>query len=90
MILIPQYAISEGEVSVRIQHPDGVKARSVRPSSAARGGYAICITGRLLTDRLEAGSAPLTLWQAATADTLPDDLLLPACRWSDEWTAAGP
>lgn len=36
--------LGEGEVSVRIQHPDGRKARSRRPSSAACGGYAICIT----------------------------------------------
>ncbi len=34
--------------------------------------------------------APLTLWQAATADTLPDDSAASACRWPDEWTAAGP
>lgn len=31
----------------------------------------------MLEDRLEAGCAPLPLWQAASADTLPDDSLLP-------------
>lgn len=55
----------------------GVKARSVRPSFCGLWRVRHLHNRRLLTDRLEAGSAPLTLWQAATADTLPDDSLLP-------------
>lgn len=55
----------------------GVKARSVRPSFCGLWRVRHLHNRRLLTDRLEAGSAPTALWQAATADTLPDDSLLP-------------
>ncbi|CHP60907.1 hydrogenase-1 operon protein HyaF [Salmonella enterica subsp. enterica serovar Typhi] len=46
--------LGEGEVSVRIQHPDGSESE--------------------IQETIFCG---LTLWQAATADTLPDDSLLP-------------
>lgn len=55
----------------------GVKARSVETIFCGLWRVRHLHNRRLLTDRLEAGSAPLTLWQAATADTLPDDSLLP-------------
>ncbi|EAU3237224.1 hydrogenase expression/formation protein [Salmonella enterica] len=69
--------LGEGEVSVRIQHPDGSESEIQETIFCGLWRVRHLHNRRLLTDRLEAGSAPLTLWQAATADTLPDDSLLP-------------
>ncbi|EED6198065.1 hydrogenase expression/formation protein, partial [Salmonella enterica subsp. enterica serovar Infantis] len=64
--------LGEGEVSVRIQHPDGSESEIQETIFCGLWRVRHLHNRRLLTDRLEAGSAPLTLWQAATADTLPD------------------
>lgn len=69
--------LGEGEVSVRIQHPDGSESEIQETLFCGLWRVRHLHNRRLLTDRLEAGSAPLTLWQVATADTLPDDALLP-------------
>ncbi|MBJ3591823.1 hydrogenase expression/formation protein [Salmonella enterica subsp. enterica serovar Saintpaul] len=70
--------LGEGEVSVRIQHPDG-SASEIQESI-------FCGIWRVRSqndkgqwqEHLEAGSAPRALWQAATLNTLPDDTLLPS------------
>ncbi|ARD39442.1 hydrogenase expression/formation protein [Edwardsiella ictaluri] len=69
--------LGEGEVSVRIQHPDGSESEIQEAIFCGLWRVRRLQGGCVLEDRLEAGCAPLPLWQAASADTLPDDSLLP-------------
>ncbi|WP_411904860.1 hydrogenase expression/formation C-terminal domain-containing protein, partial [Salmonella enterica] len=78
--------VGEGEVSVRIQHPDGSESEIQETIFCGLWRVRHLHNRRLLTDRLEEGSAPLKLWQAATDDTLSDNSRLPpAFAWLDEW-----
>lgn len=69
--------LGEGEVSVRIQHADGSMSEIQESIFCGLWRVRRLQEGRVVEDRLEAGSAPLPLWQAARADVLPDDSLLP-------------
>ncbi|UCQ11780.1 hydrogenase expression/formation protein [Edwardsiella tarda] len=69
--------LGEGEVSVRIQHADGSESEIQEAIFCGLWRVRCLRDGEVLADRLEAGCAPLPLWQAANADTLPNDSLLP-------------
>lgn len=69
--------IGEGEVSVRIQHSDGSESEIQEAIFCGLWRVRRLRDSKVLTDRLEVGCAPLPLWQAANADTLPKDSLLP-------------
>ncbi len=64
-------------MSVRIQQADDSESEYRRRFSADYGGCADVAAKSCWRDKLEAGCAPLALWQAATQNLLPTDSLLP-------------
>ncbi|HAU4330322.1 hydrogenase expression/formation protein [Citrobacter freundii] len=69
--------LGEGEVSARIQHADGSESEIQESIFCGIWRIRRQSSNQQWEERLEAGSAPLVLWQAATLNTLPDDTLLP-------------
>ncbi|XPE66354.1 hypothetical protein ACNKHR_01510 [Shigella flexneri] len=72
--------LGEGEVSVRIQQADDSESEYRRRSSADYGGCADVAAKSLLEDKLEAGCAPLALWQAATQNLFADRFAVTAAH----------
>ncbi len=69
--------LGEGEVSVRIQQADGSESEIQEAIFCGLWRVRRRHGEQLLEDKLEAGCAPLALWQAATQNVLPTDSLLP-------------
>lgn len=72
-----QYASRGREVSVRIQQADGSESEIQEAIFCGLWRVRRRHGEQLLEDKLEAGCAPLALWQAATQNVLPTDSLLP-------------
>ena len=71
-----EYALGEGEVSVRIQHADG-RASEIQESIFCGIWRVRCQNDKGNGRNIWKQVAPRALWQAATINTLPDDSLLP-------------
>lgn len=69
--------LGEGEVSVRIQQADDSESEIQEAIFCGLWRVRRRRGEKLLEDKLEAGCAPLALWQAATQNLLPTDSLLP-------------
>lgn len=69
--------LGEGEVSVRIQQADDSESEIQEAIFCGLWRVRRRRGDKLLEDKLEAGCAPLVLWQAATQNVLPTDSLLP-------------
>lgn len=69
--------LGEGEVSVRIQQADDSESEIQEAIFCGLWRVRRRHGEQLLEDKLEAGCAPLALWQAATQNVLPTDSLLP-------------
>ena len=69
--------LGEGEVSVRIQQADDSESEIQEAIFCGLWRVRRRRGDKLLEDKLEAGCAPLALWQAATQNLLPTDSLLP-------------
>lgn len=72
-----QYASRGREVSVRIQQADDSESEIQEAIFCGLWRVRRRRGEKLLEDKLEAGCAPLALWQAATQNLLPTDSLLP-------------
>lgn len=69
--------LGEGEVSVRIQQANDSESEIQEAIFCGLWRVRRRHGEQLLEDKLEAGCAPLALWQAATQNVLPTDSLLP-------------
>ena len=69
--------LGEGEVSVRIQQADDSESEIQEAIFCGLWRVRRRRGEKLLEDKLEAGCAPLALWQAVTQNLLPTDSLLP-------------
>ncbi|XPE24113.1 hypothetical protein ACNKHM_01460 [Shigella sonnei] len=67
----------KGEVSVRIQQANDSESEIQEAISPRTWRVRRRHGEQLLEDKLEAGCAPLALWQAATQNVLPTDSLIP-------------